>query len=129
MMMVPGQPMPMGMPAMGMPVMINPMMPQMGMPMQAPQQVLGLAPDEFLLKLHPHPLKRQTLGELRKTCGGHSTVNCKGSGFYGCRTWGKNKDIERRDPNDTLYHCADCEYDLCEKCYNFYGNHPHGHPL
>ena len=59
----------------------------------------------------------------------NSGADCRGKGFYGCRTWGKRSDIERNDHNEMLYHCADCEYDLCEKCYSFYGNKTHGHVL
>ena len=109
--------------------MIDPTQPQMGMAMPQ-QQVPGMGPDEFILKLHSHPLKRQTLAELKKTTSGHgSGVSCKGTAYYGCRTWKKQQDIERNDPNDIVYHCADCEYDLCERCFYFYGNKPHGHPL
>jgi hypothetical protein len=104
-----------------------------GMPMYPPGMnvvVNNLASDEVKICLHGHPLKTMNLGQLKKLNSKYSSgADCRGKGFYGCRTWGKNPDLERSNPADVIYHCADCEYDLCEKCYNFYGNKSHGHLL
>ena len=79
--------------------------------------------------VHQHPLKKMTLGQLKVISGRYQDgVKCDGQRFYGCMSSGK-RSIERNNRNDMLYHCSECEFDYCMKCYEFYGNKTHKHTL
>ena len=65
-----------------------------------------------------------SLKEKHIKTGGYSTgFICDGAKFVGC----KMTDLTRTDPNEELYHCAECNFDSCAKCTEVYGEtHIHG---
>lgn len=78
------------------------------------------------VNIHRNPLLKYTLREAVEemgwegqnwTCDGTKFTGCK-SGYYGVQN----------NEEETLYHCAECNFDYCATCFEEYGQ-THKHDL
>eukprot|EP00347_Sterkiella_histriomuscorum_P004764 403359199 len=73
-------------------------------------------------KIHKHPLQKLTLASLKEKHaknGGYSTgFVCDGAKYVGCQA----SDLIRNNDEDELYHCEECSFDECAKCFETFGD-------
>ncbi|CDW83593.1 UNKNOWN [Stylonychia lemnae] len=82
---------------------------------------------EVKVKISKMPLTLTTLHQLKekyKNGGYNDGVVCKGNQFVGC----KNSDKIGNDHNEVIHHCPQCNFELCQKCFELIEN-IHEHPL
>ncbi|CDW87961.1 wd-40 repeat protein [Stylonychia lemnae] len=76
------------------------------------------------VQFHQHPLKLLRFAQIQEIHGPEigNYWSCNGgTRTNGCVTK-QNRGHPILKPNEILYHCSDCSFDLCEQC-----NHSHGH--
>ncbi|CDW79161.1 UNKNOWN [Stylonychia lemnae] len=94
---------------------------------QAKLMMLEQPAKEVKVKINKGPLALTTVGKLKekyKNAVYNDGVVCKGNQFVGC----KNSDKIGNDPNEVINHCSQCNFDLCQKCFELIEN-IHEHPL
>lgn len=75
-------------------------------------------------KIHKHPLTKYQLFEVREKTNSYRSWYCDGKKFDGCK--GKKTGVNTNE-EDVVYHCATCQFDYCDRCFEVYGDtHVHG---
>ncbi|CDW71666.1 wd-40 repeat protein [Stylonychia lemnae] len=79
------------------------------------------------VKINKNPLTMTTLKKLKeqyKKKAYNEGLICRGNQFAGCKSVGKISN----NPDEVIYHCDQCSFDLCQKCFQLLEN-VHDHSL
>lgn len=85
---------------------------------------IGAATNKIKTKVSEGLLSMVTFDYLRSLNAGYKDGwFCDGKKISGCRGKGGNG-----DPDEYHWHCVQCSFDMCDGCYEIWGN-DHEHPL
>ena len=93
--------------------------------------IKNMPTQEVETNVHNSKLQRMTLFNMRMIHGSEfDEVKCKGINFTGCFSGTSESSTQamRIDEAEKLYHCSKCNFDMCTKCMNNYGD-IHRHPM
>ena len=88
---------------------------------------LMFSQESVKVPLYEKPLIKILWGALKQKPEYINGWNCRGKEIKGCRN-GKDESFVYSDNNESHYHCKECKFDYCVKCFDFYGN-DHYHTL